>query len=146
MLYREYLKKLSGCPFCETKYYGKQLIAENETSALIISISPYQKHHLLIIPKRHIERIIDITEKESRDIIELQNLAIKILYSLNYKDINILVREGENIGKSVRHLHYHIVPNSVICAIEILDRERTITPANEIKEIIANIKILLENF
>ena len=145
MLYKDYLKKYPECPFCYRKNYIDQLISENETSTLIISLAPYQRHHLLITPKRHLEKILDITEKEMSDILKLQNLGIKILYGLNYKNMSILVREGERIGKSVRHLHYHIIPDIIVGAIKIKHEERVISTSEEIikiREEINNILIL----
>lgn len=143
MLYDEYLKTLSCCPFCSRDNFEGQIISENQNAALIISLAPYQRHHLLIIPKKHIEKIIEISVEEAKDISELQNKAIKILYALNYADMSVLVREGENIGKSVRHLHYHVIPEVLIGTTEVNMIERRIATKNEISELLDEFKSVL---
>lgn len=143
MLYDDYLRTLKNCPFCDVSNYQSQVVSENKTSALIISLAPYQKHHLLIIPKRHLERVVDISDDEISDINDLQKVAIKILYGLNYKDMSILVREGENIGKSVRHLHYHVIPNIMIGALNAHLEPRSIHTSDEIINLVDEMSSLL---
>lgn len=145
MLYEDYLKSLSGCPFCDKNNYEKQLLEENKHSILIISLAPYQKHHLLIVPKRHIEKIVDINEEEERNINKLQRTAIKILYKLGYEDMSILIREGENVGKSVRHLHYHIIPEIPIGVIGKNMKKRMIIEKEEIEYIMEKLSKIIKN-
>lgn len=141
MLYADYLKTLNRCPFCDEEHFAGQLVAENKSSALIVSLAPYHKHHLLIIPKRHLEKILEINEEEMLDIISLQKIGIKILYGLGYENMSVLVREGENIGKSVRHLHYHIIPNIMIGAENIAGGDdRKISTEEEILEFIEEMR------
>ncbi|HRY62396.1 MAG TPA: HIT domain-containing protein [Candidatus Paceibacterota bacterium] len=146
MLYNDYLKTLNKCPFYDEIHFANQLVADNKTSALIISLAPYHKHHLLIIPKRHLERIVEISDEEMSDIIELQRIGIKILYRLGYSNMSVLVREGENIGKSVKHLHYHIIPNVMIGAENITGGdERSISTEEEILEFIEDMREAMED-
>lgn len=146
MLYNDYLKTLAECPFCDETHFKGQLVAENKTSALIISLAPYQKHHLLIIPKRHIEKLLEINDNEIADINTLQKIAVKLFYGLGYVDMSVLVREGENIGKSVKHLHYHIVPEVMIGAVNIIGDERTIYTEKEIAEILDDMRRVMDDF
>lgn len=146
MLYDDYLKKITGCPFCDRDNYSLQLIAENKTSALIVSLAPYQKHHLLIIPKRHLEKILELSKEEILSINKLQNIAIKILYKLGYEDMSVLVREGENIGKSVKHLHYYIIPKIMIGSLNIKSEKRSISSSDEISSLIKEILVLMNKF
>ena len=107
MLYTEYMKTLDRCPFCRT---DDRRIRENGRAILTYSLAPYHEHHLLVVPKRHVETFLDLTEGESRDIEELLRSGAKLLQLLGHTDYSILVRNGDDSGKSVKHLHYHIVP------------------------------------
>lgn len=144
VLYDDYLKTLTCCPFCDRSNFGPQIISENKNAALIVSLAPYQKHHLLIIPKRHLEKILDITPEEITDINKLQEIAIKTLYGLDYADMTVLVREGENIGKSVRHLHYHVVPEVLIGTIEVSLMERKIYEREEISKLLQEFQAIIK--
>jgi diadenosine tetraphosphate (Ap4A) HIT family hydrolase len=108
MKYDDYLKKLVSCPFCGN---AKEIIAERKNAFLKYSLVPYGKDHLLVLPKRHIKYFDEISDKEMRDIFFLEKLGVKILKKLGYKNFFILYREGENSGKSIDHLHFHIVPD-----------------------------------
>lgn len=141
MLYDDYLKELQDiCPFCDKERFISQLVAENDTAALILSLAPYQRHHLLIIPKRHLEKILEIKNEEMKDIIDIQNLAVKILYQLGYTDMSVLVREGEKVGKSVKHLHYHIIPEVMLSPNEIDFKNRSISDGKKIIDILKEIR------
>lgn len=145
MLYKDYLKQVTGCSFCKKDEFSGQIIIENETAALLACLAPYQKHHLLIIPKRHLEKILELSPEEISDINELQNLAIKILYDLNYENMSVLVREGENIGKTVKHLHYHIIPDIAIGAIGVDMGKRAVATKEEILEILREAREIIGN-
>lgn len=99
------------CVFCDLK--DKYIIAEKDGVALTVALFPYIDGHLLIIPRRHIETINDLNEKEEKAIFELKALGTKLLKEkMGIENCWILVREGDGIkaGKTVLHLHYHILP------------------------------------
>jgi diadenosine tetraphosphate (Ap4A) HIT family hydrolase len=129
MLYTEYMKTLGVCPFCRT---DDRLIKDNEYAFLTYSLAPYSEHHLLVSPKRHVESFLDLTEGEFRDIEELLRNGAKLLQLLGHTDYSILVRNGDDSGKSVRHLHYHIVPHVHIGDLDHNGEERRILTEREI--------------
>lgn len=108
MLYDDYLQKLEICPFCESD--GRSFI-DKKSACLTYAKAPYHPDHLLVIPKRHVVSLFDLTEEEESDINELIELGSEILKKLEYVNFTILVREGSNANKSIPHLHYHLIPN-----------------------------------
>jgi len=109
--YEKVLSVLNKCPFCDLK--DKYFVKELSNTVLTTSLFPYIDGHLLIIPKRHIETLSEVTLREWKEIKELFSCARKVLEEkLKIKDVNLLYREGENSGKSVGHLHFHVVPFS----------------------------------
>ena len=100
-----------ACPFCEG--HQKEILKKGG-AFLTYSLAPYHPDHLLIVPSRHVEYLHEISDEEMRDIDALQKEGIKILNKLGHTNISVLVREGENIGKTIAHLHYHIIPDSIL--------------------------------
>jgi diadenosine tetraphosphate (Ap4A) HIT family hydrolase len=128
MLYTEYLKNLSKCPFCDC---ADRTVRENSNAYLTYSLAPYHKHHLLVLPRRHVESFLTLTEEELDGIESLLRSGAKLLSFLGYEDYSILVRNGDESGKSVKHLHYHIVPHVHIGNIDYGGEERRIMTKEE---------------
>ena len=101
---------------------------------------------MLVVPRRH---VIDLTKLRKLEETEIQNLikiGISILNHLGYRDYSILVRNGKNSGKTVSHLHYHLIPKTELIALkqnapkelQYLVRE-ILTPA-QIKKTVADLR------
>lgn len=103
--------KKGKCVFCDLK--DRYIIEEEDGVVLTVALYPYIDGHLLIIPRRHVETADELTEKEWGAVYKLQVLAKRLLRGkLGIKNFWFLVREGDGIaaGKTVRHLHYHVLP------------------------------------
>ncbi len=133
MKYSDFLEqnKDRTCPFCSIKPDEKFL--ENESAFLTYALAPYHKDHLLVVTKRHFDQLLDATPEEAKDIDELESKGIKILHNLGYKNISIIVREGEDTGKSVEHIHYHIIPDTRIGDLDHDNDARPILSSEEIE-------------
>ena len=140
MLYKDFLKTVTKCPFCGG---DNRIIKDMPGAYITYSIAPYHKHHLLVVPKRHVLDLSELSDEESKDIISLQKLGQEMLKKLGYKDYTILVRFGENSGKSVEHTHFHIVPEVRMGDVDNLWRERTIMNEEEINELMEEFRGLL---
>ena len=142
MLYKEFLSTLDECPFCVGE---NRTIIDSTHAFLTYALAPYHKHHLLVLPKRHVESIKDLTELELEDIGRLQEEGLRILRSLNYDSISLLVREGQlNVNKSIRHTHYHLIPEIRIGDVDHGGQERRILEESEIEDVIREIRSVAE--
>jgi len=115
MKYKEELNiinKTHICPFCHEKkenmlYIGRYFF-------VIPARAPYSKHHILIVPKRHVNILSTLTHAELLEMHKLIDIRAKKLHK-KYKDISLLLRDGlvkdPLINKSVNHLHFHLIPN-----------------------------------
>lgn len=113
MNYKKFLKTLKVCPFCCG--IESRVLIENDSAMLTYSQAPYHKYHLLVVPKRHIKSIKDLTWDENVCIMALIVSGVKTLSKIGHDDCTILSRDGDALGKSVSsHLHYHIIPGGVI--------------------------------
>ncbi len=133
----EFLKIPRDCPFCNIQ--KKDIITENNSAILTYSLAPYHKDHLLVVSKRHVEEILDLTNEEVSDLYELVKKSLLVLKRLGYEDISILIRDGGNKMKTVAHLHYNIIPTSRLGDIDHKGSERKILTPEEINETINRI-------
>lgn len=108
-------------------------------------MAPYHKDHLLVIPKRHTENILEVADEEIKDVYDLQKIGLRILQKLGYSNISLIVREGDLTGKSVSHLHYHLIPNVHMGDVDHAGMERTILTEEEIASTVSRIKSAIEN-
>jgi len=140
MNYKEFLENMTGCPFCEGK---NRIILETDKSFVTYALWPYHKHHILVIPKRHVESLTEITEEEMDDIDNLQEKVLEILKKLGYISITQLVREGNVVNKAVNHVHFHTIPNTRIGDLDHFGEERKMLSEDDINKTIQDFKILM---
>jgi len=104
-------EKNSFCPFCDEKIINYQKYYEDEYSIGLCSSKPLLKGHCLIIPKRHVERLENLTNMEMQNIFDLikkTNLAVQKV--LDNKGYIVIQKNGKEVGQSVFHVHFHYIP------------------------------------
>lgn len=109
MNYEKWLKKERKCPFCFLK--SEEIIKGNRYAVLILAKAPYCKDHLLVAPKKHYSSLASMSREEKDGTERLIYYGMKVLHK-RYKNVTILYREGnlKEVGKSIEHLHYHLIP------------------------------------
>jgi diadenosine tetraphosphate (Ap4A) HIT family hydrolase len=140
MLYSTLLKKMRKCPFCAP---GQRSFAKNERAYLTYSLAPYAEYHLLVIPKRHAESFSDLNAAEARDVQAMIIAGVGVFHAKGIEDYTILVRNGKQSGKSVAHLHYHLVPNHRMGDLDSLQRSRKILTPKQIRSLTAEVAEIL---
>lgn len=84
-----------------------------ETDNFIISLNlyPFNPGHLMIFPKRHIEKFEELNDSEA---VEMHRCLCHVIDILNREfnpvGFNIGFNLGENSGASIKHIHQHVVP------------------------------------
>lgn len=103
---------VNKCVFCDLK--DKYILHEDKGLVLTVNIFPYINGQLLIIPRKHIESLNELSQREWLAIHTLSKRAIKVLESkMKIKGVWMILREGEfgkKSGKTVRHFHWNIMP------------------------------------
>lgn len=98
-----------NCPFCSPSL--DVLLYENNLIRILIDSYPANRGHLLIVPKRHVERWEDLTPEEKQALIKGIDVVIEILRKILMPDgLNLGMNLGEAAGQTVEHLHLHIIP------------------------------------
>ena len=86
------------------------IIYEDEKHLAFLDISPFEKGHVLVIPKFPYETIFEMPEN---DYLDLQRVVYKIVDKIQYEfggGLNILQNNFPIAGQIVPHVHFHLIP------------------------------------
>jgi diadenosine tetraphosphate (Ap4A) HIT family hydrolase len=100
------------CLFCDKDNTKKHtLILENELFYSRWDNFPVSNGHAEIVPKNHIESFFELKNEE---IIQMYDLLIKTKEVIDKKyhpdAYNVGLNEGLDAGRTVHHLHVHVIP------------------------------------
>ena len=102
-----------SCIFCKiaNKEMGK-LVYEDESVAAFEDLNPQAPVHVLIVPKKHIARISDVTDGEDACLMgHILVVANQIASDRGVADggYRVVVNCNEDAGQSVWHVHFHLL-------------------------------------
>lgn len=106
-------KNAGKCVFCDLR--DKYIIAEKDGVVLAANLYQYIDGHLLLIPRRHFEDLLETTEKEWNAMLFLAKEGIQRLREkLSIEEVWFVDRApgGFAAGKTVAHAHAHLIPFS----------------------------------
>jgi diadenosine tetraphosphate (Ap4A) HIT family hydrolase len=102
------------CAFCDSSVLAHQKFYEDDVVLCLYSHKPICPGHCLIIPKRHVEKIVDLTDKELLAVmhaVKKINVVVQSLYGpCSYL---ILQKNGKEVGQTVPHVHIHYIPKKI---------------------------------
>ncbi len=102
------------CIFCNKENQKFKLIAENDFCVARWDEFPVSLGHALIIPKEHIVSFFDLKEEEMMKMFSLLREAKGIIQTKHNPDsFNIGVNDGPAAGRTVHHVHMHLIPRYV---------------------------------
>ena len=97
------------CPFC-TFDSAKVWLANVHAIALCDGF-PISKGHMLVIPRRHVQSVFDLTKPAQQAIWSLVAAArLKLIEEFKPDGINVGLNDGQAAGQTVFHAHVHIIP------------------------------------
>jgi len=86
------------------------IVYEDELSLAFKDINPQAPIHILIIPKKPIEKLSDAIIEDQALLGHLMLVAGKIAEQLNLDNtFRIIINNGAGAGQSVFHLHLHLM-------------------------------------
>ena len=86
------------------------IIYEDERSLVFRDINPVAPTHLLIIPKKQIEKISDANDEDQELLGHLFLVAGKVAKQLEIDDaFRLVVNNGAGAQQTVFHLHIHLI-------------------------------------
>ncbi|HJU61569.1 MAG TPA: histidine triad nucleotide-binding protein [Candidatus Binatia bacterium] len=104
---------MSDCLFCgivEKKIKGDVLYEDNSVVAFK-DINPKAPVHILIIPRKHIATLSDLSRADGEIVGDIFLVAAKLAQEqgVAQKGFRIVVNAGADAGQTVFHLHFHLL-------------------------------------
>ena len=103
----------TDCIFCKivNGYLPTDFLFENERLIVFKDINPHAPVHLLIVPKKHIRSINDLTSEDNEIISEMitaaKEMAKKV--SISESGYKLLFNVERGGGQVIFHLHLHLL-------------------------------------
>ncbi|MCX6762569.1 MAG: histidine triad nucleotide-binding protein [Candidatus Moranbacteria bacterium] len=102
-----------NCIFCKIaqKQIPADIVYEDEDVIAFRDAHPIAPVHVLVIPKKHIASVVDISGEDTMLMGKLIATAKKIASDLKIseKGYKLLIRVGEHGGQEVEHIHLHLI-------------------------------------
>jgi diadenosine tetraphosphate (Ap4A) HIT family hydrolase len=100
----------AACPLCLALIQSSRL-AENEHAVAIPDGYPVSDGHSLIISRRHVEGLFELSLKESASLWALlPEVRSAIEAACSPAGFNVGVNVGVAAGQTVGHVHIHVIP------------------------------------
>lgn len=92
-------------------------VYEDEQTLAFMDIMPQADGHTLVIPKVEAETLLDLPEAAAADLItKVQKVAQAVKTGLDAAGVTIFQLNGAEAGQTVPHIHFHILPGSILAA------------------------------
>lgn len=105
---------MSDCIFCKiaSKEIPAHLVYEDEAVVAFKDLEPQAPAHVLVIPKKHVESVLALTEADkmlsAHILVDVIPRLAKEL-GIAEKGFRLVANTGEEGGQIVKHLHFHIL-------------------------------------
>lgn len=88
------------------------VVYEDETTMAFLEIQPVNPGHMVVIPKRHAESLVDLPAEDAAHLMEVGQLMDKVLRQseLRCEGVNLFLADGHAAGQDVSHVHLHVFP------------------------------------
>jgi len=101
------------CLFCEIvagKVPARAVYQDDDVFAFL-DVKPQAPNHVLVIPKRHIDSLLELTPKDDAIVGRLVRTARDLARELGLADrgFRLVFNCGDDAGYSVYHIHLHLV-------------------------------------
>ena len=103
---------MDKCRICKIiKERSSEILLENEKFIAISDAHPVTKGHTIVTPKKHVVSFFDQTDEDEKELYQfLKELKIVIDKKNSPDGYNIGINDGRAAGRSIDHLHVHVIP------------------------------------
>ena len=102
-----------GCLFCNVleKKIPAEFVYEDEHAVAFRDIRPVAPTHVLVVPRKHIAAIHDLTEEDVTLMgrVMLAARAVAHKEGLEPTGYRLVINDGDAAGQTVHHVHVHVL-------------------------------------
>jgi diadenosine tetraphosphate (Ap4A) HIT family hydrolase len=107
--YDEIWQSVGKCVFCDLN--DNYIIFEENGVVLTIALFAYIDGHVMIIPRRHVHSVKELTSLEWETMRKFMYIAKKMIRDIyGIKGMQIIQKDGADAQSTVDHIHFHCVP------------------------------------
>ena len=102
-----------NCIFCKI-IQGEipaKIIKETKKSLAFLDAFPLTRGHTLVIPKKHYEKIQDMSTEDNSDLFETVHKVSAKVDKITNATL-IAIHNGKQSGQEIPHVHVHLIPRS----------------------------------
>lgn len=97
------------CVFCDMR--DKYIVHEENGIVLTTTLFAYIDGHCMIIPRRHVRSVKELTSLEWETIRKFMYIAKKMIKKVHgNKGIQFVQKDGVDAQSTVEHIHFHAIP------------------------------------
>ena len=104
---------MENCVFCKiiNKEISSDIVYEDDKIIAFKDINPATPIHILVVPKKHIETLLDVKKEDSELIAHIYQVINKVARDNNFADdgFRFITNCGRDSGQEVMHIHFHIL-------------------------------------
>jgi histidine triad (HIT) family protein len=102
---------MADCLFCRicSGEARAERVHDDEHAIAIRDINPAAPTHLLVLPRKHIATLADLTAADDALVGHLNRVAAQVAREAGLRDFRTVVNCGAGAGQSVFHLHLHVL-------------------------------------
>jgi histidine triad (HIT) family protein len=104
---------MENCLFCKIAdgQIPAKIVYQDENVVAFEDINPQAPHHILLVPRRHITSMAEVTPEDGPVLVDLFTTAAKVAQDLGLgeRGYRFLTNVGPDAGQAVFHLHFHLL-------------------------------------
>lgn len=104
---------MENCLFCKiaSGQIASDIVYQDEDVVAFKDINPQAPVHILLISRRHIPSIADVTPEDGPLLGILFSVAAKLAHKMGVDEggYRVVTNVGRDAGQSVFHLHFHLL-------------------------------------
>lgn len=104
---------MQDCIFCKiaAQEIPVQPIYEDHEIIAFRDINAQAPVHVLVIPKKHIANLLEVTQEDSLLIARMHSIVQRLAVELGVSEdgFRLVVNTKDNGGQTVHHLHFHLL-------------------------------------
>ena len=104
---------MADCVFCKIikREIPSDIVYEDDRVIAFKDVNPAAPIHILVVPKKHIENLLQVSEEDGDIISYIYKIINKIAIDNNFAQngFRVIANCGKDSGQEVMHIHFHVL-------------------------------------
>ena len=104
---------MEDCVFCKIikREISSDIVYEDDRVIAFKDVNPAAPIHILVVPKKHIENLLQVSEEDGDIISYIYKVINKIAIDNNFAQngFRVIANCGKDSGQEIMHIHFHVL-------------------------------------